>query len=275
MISNKKIIGWYLYGKQARFLKELNLMERSDLEFKEIDLDIPISKQEPFDLIICKPFNIIDDDIKMNNLLNYYHQNPNKFLDPWTSIMKLTDRREIHESLKDVHIEMNDVTHNKMIYPETLYCPSYHSSEKLIFPLIYKPILADGCPLAHNCSVINNIKELTNLKYPCMLQKYHNHNGFVYKIYVIGDKIYREIRPSSLHINDKLDNIVYSSNELLSQLIQKIKEIFNISLFGIDLIYDDNDKIYYIIDINYFPSYSGVPNLNQNLLLFFNSMVKN
>ena len=40
---------------------------------------------------------------------------------------------------------------------------------------------------------------------------------------------------------------------------------FKLSLFGYDLIYQKLSNTIYIIDINYFPGFKNVPNLQQNL----------
>ena len=165
------------------------------------------------------------------------------------------------------------------------------------FPIISKSIIADGCESAHQCYFIYNKGGLSQCKYPCIIQQYYNHDGYVYKIYIIGNNIYQKIHPSAtptsscydksiefiqhltsndIYNNNIVNNIItFPSMNLLKKLVQKLKEIFKLSLFGVDLIYNLNEKIYYIIDINYFPSYSGFPELQETFLSFFDTYINN
>lgn len=49
--------------------------------------------------------------------------------------------------------------------------------------------------------------------------------------------------------------------EVIKEILNRIRLVMNITLFGFDIIIDDNTGDYGIIDLNYMPSYAG---LSQN-----------
>ena len=124
-----------------------------------------------------------------------------------------------------------------------------------------------------------------------IIQKYINHGGEMIKTFCINGQSYEFIRPSIPNLDkNSSDKIIKNgdcslSNELIYQskknkifgerndnnenidkilkdkfkIVNKITLLFlektNITLFGLDFLYDNIKDIFYILEINYFPSY--------------------
>jgi len=169
----------------------------------------------------------------------------------------------------------------------------------LKFPIVCKPFVADGNDLSHQCALAHNIEGLKEMKLPAVFQEFHDHDGILYKAYILGDQIYQLTRPSLGNYNSVLPhpNLEYfgrisnarengtSSMEdnqnslsppepLVLQMIKELRVSLPLTLFGIDLIRDSNTGVFYLIDINYFPGFYGVENLQHKLLSLFNRVLK-
>lgn len=49
---------------------------------------------------------------------------------------------------------------------------------------------------------------------------------------------------------------------IVGQVCQKIQEYFGITCFGIDILKETKSNNYYIVDLNYLPSYKNIPNIH-------------
>jgi glutathione synthase/RimK-type ligase-like ATP-grasp enzyme len=194
--------------------------------------------------------------------------------------MILEDRYKIHERIMDIKIQIDD---KKIVAPLTQKTNNLNDTN-LSYPQILKPLNADGKSYSHNLKILyQSIDQILNE--PIIKQQYYDHSPYIYKIYIVGDRIYQEFYISATYKLNKSDNhtnlIDISRNNanqplcdqikipplLLDELIREIKHRFQVSLLGIDLIYNQNT--YYIIDINYFPSYSRIPNLTDQFHHYF------
>jgi inositol-1,3,4-trisphosphate 5/6-kinase/inositol-tetrakisphosphate 1-kinase len=57
------------------------------------------------------------------------------------------------------------------------------------YPIIVKPLPAAGTKASHHMLVVLNRHGLRRVQFPCILQEYANHNGTLYKVYVLGDAV--------------------------------------------------------------------------------------
>ena len=144
-----------------------------------------------------------------------------------------------------------------------------------------------------------------------IIQKYINHGGEMIKTFCINGESYEFIRPSTPNLDkDSSDKISKSGectlyNELIYQrkknnfmneligntenTIKILEDKFNIvknitllflektkiTLFGLDYLYDSINNIFYILEINYFPSYRELGNkinskFDQHVIKFYN-----
>ena len=149
-----------------------------------------------------------------------------------------------------------------------------------------------------------------------IIQKYINHGGEMIKTFCINGESYEFIRPSTPNLDkDSSDTISKSGeftlyNELIYQskknnffgdlvgntenTVKILEDKFNIvknitllflektkiTLFGLDYLYDNINNIFYILEINYFPSYRELGNkinskFDQHVITFYNKYKEN
>lgn len=170
----------------------------------------------------------------------------------------------------------------------------------LRFPIIAKPLVAEGATDAHAMSVAFNPENLSKIEPPVVLQEFINHGGVMFKVYVVGDYSHCVFRKSlpDIVLGDQVD----SGRELLSfsrisntassdpametqvklpplsfisSLASSLRKRLGLHLFNFDLIRDSGNKNhYYIIDINYFPGYAKMPDYERVLTDFLLSIAK-
>ena len=148
-----------------------------------------------------------------------------------------------------------------------------------------------------------------------IVQKYINHGGEMIKTFCINGESYEFIRPSTPNLDKKsVDKISKSGectlyNELIYQrkknnflgdligntdntvkileekfnIVKKITLLFlektKITLFGLDYLYDNINDTFYILEINYFPSYRELGNkinskFDEHVITFYNKYKK-
>jgi hypothetical protein len=148
-----------------------------------------------------------------------------------------------------------------------------------------------------------------------IVQKYINHGGEMIKTFCINGESYEFIRPSTPNLDkNSVDKVSKSGectlyNELIYQrkknnfmgeligntentvkileekfnIVKKITLLFlektKITLFGLDYLYDSINDTFYILEINYFPSYRELGNkinskFDEHVITFYNKYKK-
>jgi len=64
------------------------------------------------------------------------------------------------------------------------------------YPFIVKPLTAAGTAESHKMGILLDRHGISNIHTPCLLQEYLNHNGRLYKVYVLGNLVWVFPRPS-------------------------------------------------------------------------------
>ncbi|MHA1987772.1 MAG: ATP-grasp domain-containing protein [Promethearchaeota archaeon] len=119
------------------------------------------------------------------------------------------------------------------------------------------------------------------LSYDVYIQQFIECDGLEIKIYVIGEKVFgiKRENPIYIYLRDKPENIDVSTIKRESfEVTEEIKNFskilsneLNLKIFGFDMVcHLDNDK-YYIIDLNDFPSFRGIPNAEKDLKEYIES----
>ena len=133
------------------------------------------------------------------------------------------------------------------------------------------------------------------LKYPYrrnfIIQQYINHDERIYKVYVYGDNIQINQKQSTPNLMKEivgLDSFFFDSQMPLNEIPEikqyikgmknqeidegqvkiicdQITKRLDFTLFGVDILRETATGEYYIIDINYFPGFKGVPDLCEKL----------
>lgn len=177
------------------------------------------------------------------------------------------------------------------------------------FPVIAKPLLADGTTKAHDMSLVFNhdglMKEI-KLEPPMVLQQFVNHGGTIFKVYVADDYV-KCVKRSSLPdlSKDTIEKIASDSGgaisfsrisgaviadgrsdnnsgeelkmpatEFLVEVAKGLRKALGLHLFNFDMIRDGEGDGYLVIDINYFPGYEKLPSYETVMVDFFLNIKK-
>lgn len=295
--------------KQQSFIREslINLARDRLIDLIKIDTDRLLMDQGPFDCILHKLYG---DDWK-RQLVDYKARNPNVvILDAPEAIERLHNRISMLQVVSELKIVQNGcetfgIPKQIVIYDsETLR--EHRSWEGLKFPMIAKPLVADGSAKSHKMSLVYNHGGLSNLKPPIVLQEFVNHGGVIFKVYVVGEYVKcvkRKSLPdvseekleslgglvtfsqvSNLASNEKTDEKYYKMmrlddcemppQEFITDIARGLRQALKLNLFNFDVIRDTRlGTRYLIIDINYFPGYAKMPSYESVMTSFFYNVV--
>jgi len=123
------------------------------------------------------------------------------------------------------------------------------------------------------------------LYYDVYIQKFIECDGFERKVYVIGDKVFGIIRENPIYIflrnrpnNIDVDTIKreeFKISEEIRELAEILSKELNLKIFGFDLIkLTDRDR-FYLIDLNDFPGFRGIKNVENTLSSYLADYIRN
>ncbi|KAM7164581.1 inositol-tetrakisphosphate 1-kinase isoform 2-T2 [Macrochelys suwanniensis] len=164
----------------------------------------------------------------------------------------------------------------------------------LAFPFICKTRVAHGTN-SHEMAIIFNQEGLKAIQPPCVIQSFINHNAVLYKVFVVGESYTVVKRPSlknfsagisdreSIFFNshnvskpesssvltalDKIEGVFERPNDdVIREISKALRQALGVSLFGIDIIINNQTGQHAVIDINAFPGYEGVAEFFTDLL---------
>ncbi|KAJ7943846.1 Inositol-tetrakisphosphate 1-kinase [Quillaja saponaria] len=298
-------IGYALASKkQLSFIQDslVSLANSRGVDLVRIDLERLLVDQGPFDCILHKLYG---DDWK-KQLDEFKVKYPNVvILDSPDSIERLHNRISMLQVVSELKIDHQNETFGIpkqiVIYDkETLF--DRQAWESLKFPVIAKPLVADGSAKSHKMALVFNHDGLNKLKPPIVLQEFVNHGGVIFKVYVVGEYVKcvkRKSLPdvseeklevseallsfsqvSNLANNERIDDKYYKLMHLddtemppqsfLTDIARGLRRAMKLNLFNFDVIRDARfGNRYLIIDINYFPGYAKMPCYETVLTDFF------
>lgn len=121
--------------------------------------------------------------------------------------------------------------------------------------------------------------------YDVYIQEFVECDGIERKIYVIGDKvfgikrdnpIYVYIRNKPNHIDvDKMQRSEFKITASIRKLAQILAKELNLRIFGFDLIKPLHTKKYYLVDVNDFPGFKGIINIETVLADYLEEYILN
>ncbi|XP_029973051.1 inositol-tetrakisphosphate 1-kinase [Salarias fasciatus] len=312
-------VGYWLSEKK---MKKLNFQAFADLcrkrgiEVVQLDLSQPLEDQGPLDVIIHKLTDLIleaDQNDSQAVLLvqrvqDYIDAHPETIvLDPLPAIRTLLDRCKSYQLIHRIESCMQDericsppfMVLNTDCSPDVL---EQIRRQGLTFPFICKTRVAHGTN-SHEMSIIFSEEDLKDMRPPCVIQSFINHNAVLYKVFVVGDSYTVVERPSlknfpagpadrkSIFFNSHNVSKPESSSDLTSrenvegvsqppsedvirELSRLLRRELNVSLFGIDVIINNQTGQHAVIDINAFPGYEGVPEFFNHLLNHISSVLQ-
>ncbi|XP_009781195.1 inositol-tetrakisphosphate 1-kinase 1 [Nicotiana tabacum] len=291
--------------KRASFiqLSLVNLAKERGIDLIKIDTDKPLIDQGPFDCVLHKLYG---DDWK-RQLKDYASQNPHALIiDSPESIERLHNRISMLQVVTELEIDGQmasfGIPKQTVIYDAKMVSALYLENEGLKFPVIAKPLVADGSAKSHKMLLVFNKDGLRKLKPPIVLQEFVNHGAVIFKVYVVGDYVKcvkRKSLPdvtednlgrlesylsfsqvSNLNTCEKNDDKYYKLMNLddaelpplsfLTDIARGLRRATKLHLFNFDVIRDNRvGNRYLVIDINYFPGYAKMPNYESVLTDFF------
>jgi len=123
------------------------------------------------------------------------------------------------------------------------------------------------------------------LYYDVYIQKFIECDGFERKVYVIGDKVFGIIRENPIYIflRDKPSNInvdtikrkEFEVNDDIRYLAEILSKELNLKIFGFDLIKLTDKDRFYLIDLNDFPGFRGIKNVETSLSSYLVEYIRN
>ena len=221
-------VGYWWSEKKSQKLdaNELKrLFAERQCELVKLDFDRHMDLQGPFHLIVHKISDILvradqGDQIARKTISafeNYVRKHPETIiLDPLDNNRTLLDRYKQYRLIE----QSNLAKENVVFTPTFVHLTSTNIDvnrgrirrSKVTFPIVCKPILAQGSTGAHQMCIIFNEAGLKDVKPPCVAQSFVNHNAKLFKLFVIKDKYYVMERPSlkNFHSGDYETVFFYS-----------------------------------------------------------------
>ncbi|XP_061650657.1 inositol-tetrakisphosphate 1-kinase [Phyllopteryx taeniolatus] len=311
-------VGYWLSEKK---MKKLNFHAFADLcrkrgiEVVQLDLSQPLEEQGPLDVIIHKLTDLIleaDQNDSQAVLLvqrvqDYIDAHPETIvLDPLPAIRTLLDRCKSYQLIHRIESCMQDericsppfMVLNTECNPDVLEQIRKHG---LTFPFICKTRVAHGTN-SHEMAIIFSEDDLKDVKPPCVIQSFINHNAVLYKVFVVGDSYTVVERPSlknfpagpadrkaiffnshnvskpesssDLNSRENVEGVSQPpSDDVIRELSRSLRQALGVSLFGIDVIINNQTGQHAVIDVNAFPGYEGVPEFFGDLLNHISSVL--
>ncbi|PON48298.1 Inositol-tetrakisphosphate 1-kinase [Parasponia andersonii] len=307
MAERRFAIGYALAPKkQQSFIQDslVSQVRSRGVDLIRIDAERPLVDQGPFDCVLHKLYG---DDWR-RQLEEFGAVNPSAVvIDSPEAIERLHNRISMLQVVSELKtadrsetfgIPKQIVIHDK----ETLFDrPAWEAG--LRFPVIAKPLVADGSAKSHKMVLVFNRDGLDKLKPPIVLQEFVNHGGVIFKVYVVGKYVKcvkRKSLPdvseeeklgrlegllsfsqvSNLATNERTDDKYYKKmhldetemppQSLLIEIARGLRLAMKLNLFNFDVIRDARfGNRYLIIDINYFPGYAKMPGYESVLTDFF------
>ncbi len=139
----------------------------------------------------------------------------------------------------------------------------------LSFPQIIKSYFSHRGDLVDKVDSIEHLEALAPewSQEPIVLQEFAAGDGWDIKMWVIDQQIFAARRRTPLEPGASREDFPISSEELpadWAHIAKEIGRVFNMRLFGIDLLMTDRGPI--IVDVNGFPGFRGVPGADSALV---------
>ncbi|OAY62665.1 inositol-tetrakisphosphate 1-kinase 5-like [Ananas comosus] len=306
-------IGYALAPKKRQSFIQPSLVELSrsrGIDLVPIDPSRPLAEQGPFDCILHK----LSGEEWRAQLDEFAARHPEvPVVDRPAAIERLRNRISMLQFVADL-----DLPRGSDDGAETFGIPSqiviYDSSPlsdcgigSLRFPIIAKPLVADGSARSHKMSLVFHCDGLRKLKPPLVLQEFVNHGGVIFKVYVVGDHVTCVKRRSLPDVSEErlieraaaegavsfsqVSNVATqgraSASELMhidlvempplgfiTRIAHGLRRAMGLHLFNFDVIRDVKvGNHYFVVDINYFPGYAKMPSYETVLTDFFCNIV--
>jgi inositol-1,3,4-trisphosphate 5/6-kinase/inositol-tetrakisphosphate 1-kinase len=316
--TRRYVVGYALAPKKQNSFIQSSLLSRAaarGMDLVRVDEARPLADQGPFDLVIHKLYGH-DWRAQLQAFSARYSSVP--VVDPPHAIDRLHNRISMLQVVSELDVPPGDSADERH-HRHTFGIPSqvvvYDAAAladsgllaALRFPLIAKPLVADGSAKSHKMSLVYHREGLRKLRPPLVLQEFVNHGGVIFKVYVVGGHVTcvkrrslpdvsKEIledtaaegtisfsqvsnlptaRNAEEYYEDlRLEDAVMPPTDFVNEIAGGLRRALGLQLFNFDMIRDvrAGDR-YLVIDINYFPGYAKMPGYESVLTEFFWEMV--
>lgn len=181
-----------------------------------------------------------------------------------------------HTAIKSVHnkAEMAVALANKKLPTPRTFLGTLDTLTSQIpascYPAIFKPIFGDNSRGLH---VVQCAAEVAALQWPettALVQHYLPSDGCDVKLYGIGDRVWAVRKPAPFwpeqfsHTRPDHQPVeLLPVTAGIQELGARCGQLFGLDLYGVDCINTPNGLV--VIEVNDFPNYTGIPNVNQEL----------
>ncbi|WOK98681.1 hypothetical protein Cni_G07393 [Canna indica] len=301
--SRRFAVGYALAPKKQQSFIQASLVELArerGIDLVPIDTTLPLANQGPFDCVLHKLYG---EEWKAQ-LEDFVDKNPGvSIVDPPLAIERLHNRISMLQVVSELEIPQERETFgipSQVVIYDSGALSNSGVVGALRFPVIAKPLVADGSAKSHKMALVFQRDGLLKLKPPLVLQEFVNHGGVIFKVYVVGDYVQcvkRKSLPdvseeklecsegsmtfsqvSNLTAQDSLES-EYSVHleeaempplSFITDIARGLKRAMGLHLFNFDVIRDVKaGNRYLVIDINYFPGYAKMPFYEKALTDFF------
>ncbi|AED92334.1 Inositol-tetrakisphosphate 1-kinase 1 [Arabidopsis thaliana] len=309
-IQERYLVGYALAAKKQHSFIQPSLIEHSrqrGIDLVKLDPTKSLLEQGKLDCIIHKLYDVYWKE----NLHEFREKCPGvPVIDLPEAIERLHNRVSMLEVITQLRFPVSDSERfgvpEQVVVMDSSVLSGGGALGELKFPVIAKPLDADGSAKSHKMFLIYDQEGMKILKAPIVLQEFVNHGGVIFKVYVVGDHVKCVKRRSLPDISEEKigtskgslpfsqisnltaqedKNIEYGEDRslekvempplsFLTDLAKAMRESMGLNLFNFDVIRDAKDaNRYLIIDINYFPGYAKMPSYEPVLTEFFWDMV--
>ncbi len=129
-------------------------------------------------------------------------------------------------------------------------------------PLIVKPYLGHRGAGIHVVRSPADLARVPEPAVPVIVQEYVEGRGEDLKLYVVGEEVFAVRKPfseGSFAVPGRPSDV---STEI-RDIAHRCGELFGLGLFGLDVVESDDGP--FVVDLNYFPGYKGVPNAAERI----------
>ncbi|XP_068648348.1 inositol-tetrakisphosphate 1-kinase 6 isoform X2 [Aristolochia californica] len=224
-------------------------------------------------------------------------------IDPIDNIYLLLDRLRIQQILLGLE-NINMENHCRIRAPHFLKVDTFDEPDlaerlaeaELVFPYIVKPQVACGVAYAHDMAIVFQIDDFKDLKVPlpAIVQEYVDHGSFIYKFYILGEKVFYAIRQSTPNANmlllssrengskpiifDSLKSLPKAQDhwnsrcgissdansqvldvDLVTKAAHWLRRTLNLTILGFDVVIQEGTGDHVVVDVNYLPSFKEIP----------------
>lgn len=296
MAERRFTVGYALLPKKQRtFIQDslLALARSRGIDIVAVDLRRPLVDQGPFDCVLHK----LRGEDWSHQLREFSSRHPDAaIVDSPDAIDRLRDRISMRQVVSGLEIDCPDGSSfgipDQVVVYDREWLWNEQSCEGVAFPVIAKPLVANGSEQSHEMSLVFNRGGLSKLEPPIVLQEFVNHGGVVFKVYVVGEYVqcvkrrslpdlseeklgcpeglvpFSQVSNSAITEKDgdesreatELEEAEMPLRSLIAELARGLRRAMKLNLFNFDVIRDARygDR-FLVIDINYFPGYAKMP----------------